>query len=225
MSAATMPPAQPKVEEIERVLRFDPLAHAEDITGRHHSDDGTAMLGFGMAIAHNRRKQEVLEAAGDTHFSQTLGQWIAVVEGMGFALVFNEAIPETADRLRIWWRDGILLKADSYNGDAVVNSAEAYFNYAGPREAMYGGSSGFLEERGGVPVWDASLEAREGFKHNIQGIEALCSFPTPWGKKTFLWLLHYMDTKAPQWNCDAINAARIATFPAHVRQAITGVST
>ena len=47
------------------------------------------------------------------------------------------------------------------------------------------------------------------------------TFVSPWVERPFLWLLNYMDTKTEGYDYKAINEARIAKLPEHVRTCIT----
>lgn len=45
-------------------------------------------------------------------------------------------------------------------------------------------------------------------------------FVTPWREQPVIWLLTYMDTKAPSYDYKAITKGRIAKLPEEVRRAI-----
>ena len=58
----------------------------------------------------------------------------------------------------------------------------------------------------------------------MERMEAAGEFLPTWIKPSFLWLLHYMDTKKEGYSYDAINAERIAMLPPHVQSAIKVLS-
>lgn len=212
---------------VEAALNFDPLSEAERITGTSYKDDDdTTLLGMALMWSQREKKNRLLAEARDTNsWNQTLAEWTAVIEDMGFRLLCCEPIPGTGDKHRIWWHDdGILLHADSYGDDAVVNGATALFNYCGPRSAMHSCSSGFAGELDGQDVWDASRDAREGFRFAVDRMRQQGRFVKPWLRWNFRWLLHYGDTKAKDYDYHAITAARLAQLPADVLAA-TGTPT
>ena len=207
---------------LEQALSFDMLAEAEKITGRSYKDDdSTTWLGMALGMHNGVEKRALLEANNDTHSSQPLAEWIAVVKSMGFHLLHEQEVPGTADKFRMWWKPGLLLVSDSYRGDKVVNGAKVYFNYRGPRGSMYRCSSGWAGEQDGVDVWEGSYDAREGLRFALERMEAAGEFLPVWVKAPFLWLLHYADSKAEGYDYKAINAQRIALLPEEVRAAIS----
>jgi len=207
---------------VKEALEYDPLHEAERATGKHWSEsETTGLIGMALALEHNRHKAKVLAATDDTHFGQTLQQWNATIERLGFEKVLDEPIEGTGDRYRIWWRSGVLLSSDSYYDDTSVNSANAYLNYRGPRDGMYGSSNGHIADVDGAPVWDCGKDAREGFRFFLTRLEASGEILPVWIKQPFLWLLHYKDSKQPNYDYKTISADRIARLPEHVRSALS----
>ena len=208
--------------EIEAALNFDSLHEAEKITGISYKDDeSTALLGMALMMSQRKRKDRLLADARDTNsWSQTLAEWMAVVDDMGFRLLSCEDIPGTGDKYRIWWHDdGILLHSDSYYNDKVCSSATAVFNYVGPRNAMHSCSSSFAGELDGSEVWDASRDARDGLRFALDRMRECGRFVKPWLRWGFRWLLHYGDTRTEDFDYAAITAARLARLPDDVRAA------
>ena len=208
-------------QKIEEALRFDALLHAEEITGKSYKTDGdTEMLGVALHMSHGQQKRTLLKNAGDAYWAMPMSEWVALVESMGFERIFSMAIPDTPDFFYMWWKPGILLKADTYNGPDGLNGAMAYFNYKGPRSAMFKCSSGHAGTVDGEEVWEGSVDAREGFRFAMDRMQAAGEFLPVWIGNPFLWLLHYMDTKKEGYSYEAINAERIALLPPHVQSAI-----
>jgi hypothetical protein len=210
--------------QLEEALAYDPIAEAEKITGldaRKHN----AVAWLGMSLMHKQREEKnaLLFLNRDTNsWAQSLEEWTAVIVEMGFEEILCDEIPDTQDKLRIYWRkaDGVLLVTDSYNGKSV-NSATACFNYRGPRDAMHKTSNGFVKEVDGVEVWAGSRDAREGLRYALDAMTKAGQLLPVWVKRPWLWLLHYNYTKVEGYDYKAITEERISRLPEDVRKAIT----
>jgi hypothetical protein len=210
-------------DEGARVLSFDPLDTAERITGESYKNDKpTEALGFMFAIQHAARKRELLESLGDTYMSMKMPAFLSLMESLSFALILAEDIPDSGDKLRIWWRDGVLIRADSYCGDDVINSGNAYYNLSADDGACQypGGSGGWYSDGNGGQVWSGYFDIREGMRHRLDELTSRGKFLPTWVKPPFLWL--HNDTKAEGYDHKAITASRIARLPAEVQAAISG---
>ena len=211
-------------KQLEDALAYDPIAEAEKLTGLD-SRKSDAVAWLGMSLMHKQREEKnaLLFLNRDTNsWAQSLEEWTSVIVEMGFEEILCDEIPGTQDKLRIYWRkaDGVLLVTDSYNGKSA-NSATAYFNYRGPRDAMHQTSNGFAKEVDGVEVWEGSRDAREGLRHALDSMAEAGQLLPVWVKRPFLWLLHYNDTKPKDYDHKAITEERIARLPEDVRKAIT----
>lgn len=208
-------------DAIAEALAFDPLDTAERLTGRDYkTDEGTTLLGIALASEHGRRKQELLADSDDTHFGLKREQWEACIERAGFRLVLVEDIDGTKDKFRIYWRDGLLLRTDSYFDDTSVNSAEVYFVWRGSRKDM-APCSNRPHEVNGEWIYSGGKDAREGIKYFLSAMADKGEFLNPWPVQPWLWLLSYKDPKTPGYDYKAICDARIARLPDDVRSAIT----
>jgi len=208
---------------VKEALEYDPLHEAERATGKHWSEsETTGFIGMALAMEHNRHKAEVLSQADDTYMSQSLEQWLGVVERLGFEKMLDEPIEGTADRFRLFWRPGVLLKMDSYWDDKSVNSAGIALCFKGDRNVLPSCSNGHACDVDGIPVWSVEKDAREGLRYFLAQIEAGGEILTKWPKRPFIWLLSYKDSKVEGYDYNAINEARIAKLPEHVRSAING---
>lgn len=210
-------------DDLTKMLNFDPLSAAEDITGVDYKDDeGTLLLGMSMAMLHNRAKEIALCEANDTHFRQTFDEAVAIFADMGFAEVLRDTFAGQDDRedtyLVLWHPEGLLATCESYGEH--LNTAKVLYNYAHANGALRWDltSSGRFREDG---VWVGDHDAREGIRHNLNALRAEGEFLSTWVERPFLWLLTYMDTKVEGYDYDAINEERVARLPEHVRQAIT----
>ena len=73
--------------EIENVLNYDPLAHAEKMLGdKHWSEftDDENMFALGMSMLSNEHKDEILKAGKDTHFRMTWNEFKNILTDHGF---------------------------------------------------------------------------------------------------------------------------------------------
>lgn len=212
--------------ELTEALHYDPIAHAEHIAGKSCEDDSfVVILGMGLMHQANEKKSALLFLNRDTNsWRQTLDEWDAIILDLGFQKVYDEPIPATDDRNRIFWHpDGILLHSDTFHGS--VNSAKAYLFVKGNNRADIsgGGSFGWIkyDEATGSGVAEVSKDVREGFRHFLDGVRAGGEILPKWPKIPFLWLLHHEDVRHGPYDHNAINAGRIACLPEHVRAAIT----
>ena len=214
--------------ELEHALDYDALDTAERITGlSYKKTDAVAFLGMALMQENNAKKDALLAETADTHWGQTFSEWIGTVEAMGFKEMSSEKIEGTEDEFKIFWRDGILLTVESYCGGKSVNSAKAYFNYKGPRNAMRHCSNGFAGGTDEAPIWEGSYDSREGLKFTLEKMQAEGEFLKAWVKQPFLWLLTYRDTKEEdytpkKYDYTTINKRRIENLPSVVQAAILG---
>ena len=220
-------------DNIRELLSVDPLAEAERITGQSYKEDeGTSALGFLMHLEHSKRKEAALKAAADTHFSMTYADACGVYSRLGFEKVgtfpfvgqaWSDGEQPPQEELSVWWHaDGLLLTAESHGGDRV-NVSKVYYNVR-PHEPRPDGFWSRLSSHGPIEGSTARAgdhDAREGLAANLAGLREVGDFLPEWEARPFLWLLTYMDTKVEGYDYKAINEARIAGLPDHVRNAIT----
>ncbi len=214
-------------DAIAKALHADPLAQAEAITGHSYKEfslDGlyTEALGVSMLAARNRHKQALLESAKDTHFGTSFARFVEIATELGFEKIYEEKVADTQDKLFVFWRtDGILLSVESYGKS--VNSAHVWFNYQGEdRRSFLRCSGGLVRTAGNVDIYEMSRDVREGLRWFLDDIKKHGVLLSTWIKQPFLWLLNYDEPKHKGYDCQAINAAKIAQFPAHVQAAISG---
>lgn len=221
---------------IEELMRVDPLAEAEKLTGRSYKEDG-GVAALGMLIS--RRHQDILAAElllnRDTNaYEQTADQFLEVVKDLGFEQVlelhfetrFRPEDEPQADRFLVFHRRGILLKLDTYCGNRI-NSSAILLNWT-PKEpdgshwypALENCSHGatYMED-GSAPLLDVSFDCRQGLRDKLGQLEKHGTIPEKWQKVPFMWLLHHGDTRDSYVYQD-INRERIAMLPDHVREMI-----
>lgn len=210
--------------ELEERLAFDSLQAAEDIMGKSYKEDESVVgLGMLMMFENNARKKALLQANGDSCFSNSVADYLQIIRNEGFEKVFETPVepnPHTdGDTYFIFWHpDGILLSFDTYNGK--VNGGKFYYNWKPSGSwkecCRYISSGGFKGD-----AWVGDHDCREAIRHNIRNLRENGEFLPIWAERPFLWLLHYMDSKAEGYDYKAITESRIALLPKYVQTAIT----
>ena len=122
--------AYPSDKDIIKLLANDPLANAEEYTGKSYKEDeGTSNLGFLMSLHDNMVKDEALTAIGDTVFCMDWLAYCEMIEKFGFGLMVEDFSPDGGESIRLYYneKDGLLLKVDSFQGGR--NSATVYYNW------------------------------------------------------------------------------------------------
>ena len=222
-------------DELDRLLKFDPLDTAERMLGRNNPD--SVNLGMALHVSHNQRKQRALEELGDTTFSNRLVRYQEIITLMGFELAlelpfvargYDSTDPDREERYFIYaHRDGLLLCFDTFCGDHV-NGAKVYYNWiphSGTDRWRYT-SSGHFEgyvDQENPGVWCGDHDAREALRHKIQGLQSAGDLLPKWRHRPWLWLLHYQDTKDTNYDHAAITQSRIKMCPEWVQNMIGAV--
>jgi len=219
-------------DELDRLLKFDPLDTAERMLGRDNPD--SLNLGMAMHINHVQRKREALEALGDTTFSNKVDRYQEILALMGFELAlelpfvakgYGNGDPDREERYFIYaHRDGLLLCFDTYCGN-MVNGATVYYNWIPHSTTDRWGytSSGRFEgyvDHLNPGVWCGDHDAREALRHKIQGLRSAGSLLPKWQYRPRLWLLHHQDTKEPGYDHKSITESRILLCPQWVQDMI-----
>ena len=216
-------------------LSFDGLAAAETITGQSYKDDkSTEALGLFLHFTEGAKKNALLAALDDTSHACLLSDYLRIAVDEGFEIVLqipflgiSYAIPiaEITETFYVMFhkRDGILLCFDTFGGDKV-NGGNFYYNWVPNSEDSYheATSNGSFMKVEDHFVWVGYHNCREALRHKLSRLGEKGSFLTPWVEQPFLWLLHYMDYKAKDYDYKAIIAARIAMLPEYVQKAIVG---
>lgn len=151
--------------------------------------------------------------------------YLKIAEEEGFRIVLT--IPFVGDEdakenfYILWHKEyGALLVFNTSEGR--VNKGILYYNlkFRGYSEHLGSGEYYRTEEDEGV--WIGYCDCREGLmlRSRLEILRDHGQFVTPWVKQPFLWLLHYMDEKATDYDYKAINKARIAQLPEEIQKAI-----
>lgn len=219
------------MSKLDELLRFDPLATAEEITGVSYNDESAGKgfdnpsnaLGLLLAHQHSDDKRRILLDAGDTTHGDKLPRYCGIIERFGFELVLEDQWKSSWGHGEIYLiyahRRGLLLSFDSYGGDGV-NSATVRYNWKPCvpwSDALDCTSSGRMVSD---EAWSGDHDAREALIHNLNKLNNRGEFVSPWVERPFLWLLHYDESKVPGYDYRAITESRVARLPDWVRDFI-----
>ena len=226
-------------DELDKVLRFDALDTAEKLTGKScKEDEDTELFGMAMFLENNNNKDKLLQQNDDTTFSNSVENYVRIIEDMGFekGLVLDFKNPRGGNRQEKMFvyghrEKGIILKFDTYN-EGRVNAGKYYYCWRPYdleefREARVGATSsggwdGFKEDDDNYEevYWCGDHDCREAVRHNIGKLAQWGDFLPVWPKCPFMWLLHYGDTAVHGYNHKKITEERIAVLPAWMRAII-----
>lgn len=218
-------------DDLQRLLETDPLIEAEKITGREYKEDrGTSDLGMMLAGVHGEAKERALRAVDDTTFEMSWAGTMRIFFDLGFSTVHSHRFPGhgvTETFVVLWRPDGVLAKAETYNG-VRRNTADVYYNWRPTTEEgqdhylRLTSSGGYHHESydRGDKIWIGSHDVREAMRHKLGRLEEHGEFLPIWVKRPFLWLLDYSQSKVPGYDHRAITESVVATLPEHVRNAI-----
>jgi len=85
-------------DNLNELLRFDPLQEAEIMTGRSYKhDEATSSLGLLLAIDVNSKKKELLKANSDSYYGMGIAEFVILMDSMGFKSVASGFIPNSED--------------------------------------------------------------------------------------------------------------------------------
>lgn len=204
---------------VNALLKTDPLAEAEEITGESYkTSKATMALGFLKMHELNRDKDSLLGSNQDTVYSMKTEEWESAIKAMGFEEILT--IPFKSEGYEdkfvcCWLNPGILLCYDTFSGGR--NAASIYYCWKPDEDvkdrAWEFQSTGCWTEDG---ILIGSHDAREALRFNLYRLLTHGTFIAPWPKQPFLWFLHHGDTKIEGYDYKAINAERIAMLPKKV---------
>jgi hypothetical protein len=203
--------------------KFDPLYEAEKIAGRD-TKESTA-LGFGLLQLHSADMRDRATALRDTHYRAPFSALQELAVENGFREIYSETFGQVEDVLKIWWNDGLLLVAESYNDFKSTNSCRLYFNWQ-PHEPAFPprSSGGFVRGADGElvrpEVFSGNYDGRELLFTHIKRLKAGGTILPKWVAAPFLWLLNYEEPKVEGYDYREINARKIAQLPPEVREAM-----
>ncbi len=241
-------PILPNGESLDDMLQFDPLQVAEQITGESYkTSEYTTGWGMMLMMANGQNKDRALKERDDTCFTETIENYLRIIEKIGFKRVLAmdfvvqddyEKEPRNEKFFVYWHDDGLLLATDTFRGNR--NAAKVWYNWLpknGWKNVPYRvTSSGGWNFADGLPsnwsqenphadddremYWRGDHDAREAICHNLAALREHGSFMRPWKESPFLWLLHHGDTRDKDYDYKKINAERMAMLPDYVRECV-----
>lgn len=194
----------------QELLDFDPLAHAEELTGKSYKDDEDTMkVGFGAHLIYGDIKRQRLAEERDTHWGVHFDTFQQIMTELGFHQVLSvpfevraedDSWPTTNELFEVWFNRecGGLITADTYTHaddhkvprdertyHHTINSAHLQFNIQFNEDANHwnlGGSSSPINYVEGELRHSRAvyLDIREGFRHNWNKIQTMGTMLTPW---------------------------------------------
>lgn len=209
------------------LLRFDPLAYAETVTGKSYNDDeATSRLGLLLALQNNEQKHNELSLRDDTYYGSPFWNTLRIYTDLRFTSVHAHLFPSTAadqasDRFVVLWHEnGLLATLESY-GD-MTNTTNLYYNWQpneGVNRSEFTSSGQFISPE--FITWSGNHDVREGLRHILSRLRDHGTLLPTWKRRPSLWLLDYSQTNVDDYDYTAINEEIIARLPETVREAIT----
>lgn len=216
-------------EDIDKILRTDPLAEAEKLTGKSYKDDEeTAAMGLLMHMANARRRNHLMEANGDSTFRSREEDYIRIIESIGFEKVWMDVFEGrvTKEREYIFHNPaGFLLYFNTYTwevGDCNVNRAEIFFNWKSndAKNLFPNACSGGLNDD---LVFCGNMDAREAVIHNVTKLLRTGQMHTPIDRKrTWIWFVNYIESSVEGYDHKAITQSKMVQLPQRVRESFFG---
>lgn len=215
-------------DNLDDLLRVDPLQIAEEITGHSYKDnEDTLNLGFLLLHETTKAKQKALEERGDTHMNSDLQEQLTVMEMHGFETVLCDPFGEGESFRIMWHPKGILATVESYR-TTRRNSCRFYYNVKFSPETVenwseYTSSGRFstYDTETDTYIWVGDHDGREAFAHTFTRLSEAGEFLSPWEEQPFLWLVTYEEAQEKNYDFKALNDERISRLPEYVRTAIT----
>ena len=194
------------MNNIDELLRYDPIAEAEKITRKGHwsnFSDEDNMLALLLNMKHVENKEKVLKGNKDTYFSVSWNYLIEVLFDNGFKIgtewefiddQYNEAHKEKAG---IYYReDGVVVFAESYGDGTSVNSGKCFYELemkddVDKREFFSLIHTGSRYEENKL---ENQLDIREGLIYELNKAATYGNFIKTWTNRNHLWILDYMES-------------------------------
>jgi hypothetical protein len=178
---------------------------------------------------------EAESEAKDTTYGMKLEPYLKFVKQEGFEELLRIPFDGMSGYKEMFfiffhWKEGILLKFDTFSGNGV-NGGNFCYNWKPKPEFANEDKDGNLpyfkylstahvvhQEAGRETIVCGNHDCREDLCKNLRNLRKYGDFVSPWIERPFLWLLHYMDVKKPGYNYNALNAERIKLLPEDVQK-------
>lgn len=230
-----------KQNEIEKALKYDPIATAEKLVGGRA--DALSLL---LHMGHQEKKHKLLKENRDTTWRMNPDEYKSIVLDLGFEIVLQDSFESVdpwdnhlTDEWFIAWQPGMLLWWDTYgHGKKSVNTATLYYNWRflpkteeeleeGEKPLHIGHfiSTGHMLREGEHQIIVGDHDVREGLRHTLVKFLRNGEFVTPWIERPHLWLCEHA-VKPPEKNdynwsgYDEACDAKLQKLPQHVKDMI-----
>lgn len=195
------------VRSVDKLLKYDPIAETEKITGKGHWSNFSEqdnMLALLLNMQHAENKEKVLKSNKDTYFSMSWDYFIEVLFENGFKVgtewdfiddQYNQIHKEKAG---IYYReDGVVIFAESHSNCTRVNGGKCFYELemkdgVDEREFFNLISTGCMYDGNKL---ENQLDIREGLIHELNKAAMYGNFIKTWKKRKSFWILDYMESR------------------------------
>lgn len=133
------------VQDLDRLLEFDPLHTMEKLTGKSYKEPGQELAGLAFHVTHTKKRQQELERRGDTSHVTDFQTHLDLALGLGFEVVFTMEFDSNykVDGTDTPYRERYLLLFDPKRGALMTlesfmgtrrNGSTMYFNWQATEE-------------------------------------------------------------------------------------------
>lgn len=218
------------MDNIKKVLTYDPLEQSEGIFGKHWSQftEDEMKMSLGLSLIHNKNKSEILKNNNDTYSSMEWFDFIDLIELNGFicGLKYDIYHDDDIDEAILYYRnDGLILWATSYFNKKSVNGGTLYgeISYEEFSEEIFSALNGC--SHGGVGTFENirsfNKDVREGLFYTINNLSNLVKFNSQWKQRDkFLWFVDYVENKKSNYDYKAITLNKISQLPLEAKEII-----
>lgn len=188
------------MNNIDELLRYDPIAEAEKITRKGHwsnFSDEEMKASMGLVVLHNKRTDNLLKQNHDTHFSMTWNEFEDILISNGFKNGYEEVFPyddHKEKEVMFYREDGLLIWATSFNNMKSVNGGTMYgeiiLNDKDNLKKMPSCSGGFYDIENNKQHFNTDV--RKGLIYFISQMSQIGTFIPKWEEDNkFFWFLNY----------------------------------
>ena len=194
------------MNDIDRLLKYDPIAEAERISGKGHwsnFSEEDKMFALLLNMHHAENKERALKSDKDTYFSMSWDYLMEVLSENGFKIgtewefiddQYNQIYKEKAG---IYYReDGVVVFAESIGDRKRVNSGKCFYELE-MKEGVDSRDFYNLVHTGccyGENKLENQLDIREGLIHELDKATMYGNFIRTWEHRRSLWVLDYMES-------------------------------
>lgn len=219
-------------EVTKNVLKFDPLAMSEVVTGKRHEewDEDEQLNALGACMFANDVKKDYLKSIGDTYFGIKWQEFLDLITTYGFIQGYSEDFidgkggnTKTEQMVLYYHKEkGLILHAESYSDKTSINSAKVYgeLTCAEPTQEQWKALTGFSHGALCEGNVDFNVDGREGLLFHLETVSSSFELNQRWNKIPFLWFLNYTDTRNKGYDYKALTEKRILASTQEIKDII-----